>query len=114
MSVGGFTLRAMAKSSTYPAFRCTECGWQTAKWVGRCGECEAWGTVEEAGISLLARAGLRTAGPGPVSAAPGPSGDGGSGAGRAQPTGLDDAARGLGAGLRPAARLSPALVPGGG
>jgi len=61
MSVGGFTLRAMAKSSTYPAFRCTECGWQTAKWVGRCGECEAWGTVEEAGISLLARAGLRTA-----------------------------------------------------
>lgn len=31
-----------------PAYRCTECGWTTAKWVGRCGECQAWGTVEEA------------------------------------------------------------------
>ncbi|MFC6257327.1 DNA repair protein RadA, partial [Kocuria oceani] len=32
-----------------PAYRCTECGWSTAKWVGRCGECQAWGTVEEIG-----------------------------------------------------------------
>ena len=24
-----------------------ECGWTTAKWVGRCGECQAWGAVEE-------------------------------------------------------------------
>lgn len=28
--------------------RCTECGWQTAKWVGRCAECGQWGTVVEA------------------------------------------------------------------
>ena len=28
-------------------YRCTECGWTAAKWVGRCGECQAWGTVEE-------------------------------------------------------------------
>jgi DNA repair protein RadA/Sms len=26
-------------------FRCTECGWTSIKWVGRCGECQAWGTV---------------------------------------------------------------------
>lgn len=32
-----------------PAYRCGECGWTTAKWVGRCGECQAWGTVEETG-----------------------------------------------------------------
>ncbi len=25
--------------------RCTECGWTTVKWVGRCGECQQWGTV---------------------------------------------------------------------
>jgi len=31
------------------AFRCRECGWSTPRWVGRCGECQAWGTVEEAG-----------------------------------------------------------------
>ncbi|GAA1440636.1 DNA repair protein RadA [Leifsonia poae] len=28
-------------------YRCTECGWTTAKWVGRCGECQEWGTVTE-------------------------------------------------------------------
>ncbi|AZS42755.1 DNA repair protein RadA [Microbacterium oleivorans] len=33
------------------AFRCTECGWTTAKWVGRCGECQQWGTVVEAGTA---------------------------------------------------------------
>jgi len=30
---------------TAPAFRCTECGWTSIKWVGRCGECQSWGTV---------------------------------------------------------------------
>ncbi|MFF1879740.1 DNA repair protein RadA [Leifsonia sp. NPDC058230] len=29
-------------------YRCTECGWTTAKWAGRCGECQEWGTVTEA------------------------------------------------------------------
>src|SRR6478752_2787199 len=32
-----------------PAYVCTECGWTTAKWVGRCGECQQWGTVQEQG-----------------------------------------------------------------
>lgn len=36
----------MAKA---PGFRCVECGWTTLKWVGRCGECQQWGTVEEVG-----------------------------------------------------------------
>lgn len=26
-------------------FRCTECGWATLKWAGRCAECQSWGTV---------------------------------------------------------------------
>lgn len=30
-----------------PAFVCTECGWTSAKWAGRCGECQQWGTVAE-------------------------------------------------------------------
>ncbi len=29
-------------------YRCTECGWTTLKWAGRCGECQQWGTVVEA------------------------------------------------------------------
>ncbi|HNP14931.1 MAG TPA: hypothetical protein PKI99_00515, partial [Terrimesophilobacter sp.] len=33
----------MARPST--DYRCTECGWTSVKWVGRCGECQAWGTV---------------------------------------------------------------------
>lgn len=37
----------MAKTTN--AFACTECGWQAAKWVGRCGECQQWGTVQERG-----------------------------------------------------------------
>ena len=36
----------MSKSPR-PAYRCTECGWETGKWVGRCGECQAWGSVAE-------------------------------------------------------------------
>jgi len=31
------------------SFRCTECGWTTAKWAGRCAECQQWGTVLDAG-----------------------------------------------------------------
>lgn len=43
----------MAKVTTQ--FRCTECGWQAAKWVGRCGECQQWGTV----VDAAERTGLR-------------------------------------------------------
>jgi DNA repair protein RadA/Sms len=35
------------------AHRCTECGWETSKWVGRCGECQAWGSVDEAATPVL-------------------------------------------------------------
>lgn len=31
------------------SFRCTECGWTTPKWAGRCAECQQWGTVLDAG-----------------------------------------------------------------
>ncbi|MBU4466224.1 MAG: DNA repair protein RadA [Actinobacteria bacterium] len=52
-------------------YRCTECGWTTLKWVGRCGECQQWGTVVEAAaptgilrsISAVAPVGDRTARP---------------------------------------------------
>lgn len=41
---------AIAKK-TSPGYRCNECGWTTAKWIGRCGECQAWGTVVEHGAT---------------------------------------------------------------
>ena len=46
----------MAKSSAAPAFQCAECGWRTTKWSGRCGECQAWGTVEQIAASRAGRA----------------------------------------------------------
>jgi DNA repair protein RadA/Sms len=37
----------VAKSAR--TYRCAECGQTEAKWVGRCPECQAWGTLEEVG-----------------------------------------------------------------
>ncbi len=48
----------MAKS-TRSVYKCSECGWSGAKWVGRCPECQAWSSVAEVGVSAP-RAGLRT------------------------------------------------------
>ena len=36
----------MASAKT--SFVCTECGWSTVKWVGRCAECQEWDTMQEA------------------------------------------------------------------
>lgn len=47
LSVVAGSLAIMAKSSI--VYACTECGWQSAKWVGRCGECQQWNTVEQRG-----------------------------------------------------------------
>ena len=41
------------RSTSRPAYRCSECGWETAKWVGRCGECQAWGSVAEAAAPAM-------------------------------------------------------------
>ena len=44
------TMAANTKTSARaarPGYLCNECGWEAAKWVGRCGECQAWGTVVE-------------------------------------------------------------------
>lgn len=48
----------MAKTAR-ASFKCTECGWAGAKWVGRCPECQAWSSVVESGGSSR-RAGLKT------------------------------------------------------
>ncbi len=52
------------------AYHCTECGWTAPKWVGRCGECQQWGTVVEAaastGISRTVTAQAPTRGARPI------------------------------------------------
>jgi len=39
---------ATRRTSAPAPYKCTECGWTAPKWVGRCGECQQWGTVVEA------------------------------------------------------------------
>jgi DNA repair protein RadA/Sms len=99
----------MAKTATRdrPAFRCAECGWTTAKWVGRCGECQAWGTVED-----VAAPTVRTTAAGPVSAAARPIGEVDVESARAVPTGVDELDRVLGSGLVPGAVVLLAGEPG--
>lgn len=57
---------ASTSKAARPAYRCAECGWTTSKWVGRCGECQAWGSVDVAG-------GERTAGRTPAAAVSAPA-----------------------------------------
>jgi DNA repair protein RadA/Sms len=90
-----------------PAYRCGECGWVTSKWVGRCGECQAWGTVEEVGDVPV-----RTTTAGPVSAAATPIADVDVELAQSRPTGVGELDRVLGGGLVPGAVVLVAGEPG--
>ncbi|MEI6648627.1 MAG: DNA repair protein RadA [Actinomycetes bacterium] len=99
----------MAKSQT-PAkdpFRCTECGWSATKWVGRCGECQAWGTVEE--VSAPKKLSLV---PGAVSSAASPIGEVNLENAKARTSGVSELDRVLGGGLVPGAAILLAGEPG--
>jgi DNA repair protein RadA/Sms len=88
-------------------YRCADCGWETAKWVGRCGECQAWGTVEE-----VRPARLRAVTPGPVTTAATPILQVDVAAAQARPTGVPELDRVLGGGLVPGAVVLVAGEPG--
>lgn len=96
----------MAKTQA-PPFRCTECGWTTTKWVGRCGECQAWGTVEEAG-AVKARTTPTAVGASPAV----PIGSVDVATAHAVPTGVGELDRVLGGGLVPGAVILLAGEPG--
>lgn len=89
------------------AFRCAECGWQTAKWVGRCGECQAWGTVAEVG-TVAARTQPVTAPDRPAL----PIGEVDARSAVARSTGVPEFDRVLGGGLVPGAVVLVAGEPG--
>jgi DNA repair protein RadA/Sms len=89
-----------------PAYRCSECGWETAKWVGRCGECQAWGSVAEA------TAPVTRAAAGPVSAAAVPIGQVSVEDASFRSSGVPELDRVLGGGLVPGAAILLAGEPG--
>ena len=89
------------------SFRCGECGWESLKWVGRCGECQAWGTVEQLGLPRL-----RSVAATSVTSAARPIGDIDAEAARSRPTGVDELDRVLGGGLVPGVVVLLAGEPG--
>lgn len=112
------TTSTKATRSPRPGFRCRECGWTTVKWVGRCGECQEWNTLEEvsapsAGLGALGR---RSPASRPAVQAPSspalPVGQVPLEASSARPTGIGELDRVLGGGLVPGAVILVAGEPG--
>jgi DNA repair protein RadA/Sms len=95
------------KAAARAAYRCEDCGLEVNKWVGRCPECQAWGTVLEVG----ARPGL-TVVAGPVSAPALPIADVPAQGAQHRPTGEPELDRVLGGGLVPGSVVLLAGEPG--
>jgi DNA repair protein RadA/Sms len=92
------------------AYSCTDCGYSSPKWLGRCPQCQSWGTLEEAAGDTAA---VRTrAKPAPAGrrAAPITGVDGTTA--QARPTGIGEFDRVLGGGLVPGAVVLLAGEPG--
>jgi len=90
-----------------PGFRCTDCGSLSLRWIGRCPECQAWGTVAEVGAAPR-----RAVAPGPVTRAARPIGELDPDVARARPTGVAELDRVLGGGLVPGSVVLLAGEPG--
>jgi DNA repair protein RadA/Sms len=95
------------RTAARPAYRCTECGQTAPRWVGRCPECQAWGSVSEVGAAVV-----RAVRAGPVTAAAVPIGEVDATAAALRPTGVAELDRVLGGGLVPGAVCLLAGEPG--
>jgi DNA repair protein RadA/Sms len=96
-----------ATKTAKPSFRCAECGWTTTKWVGRCGECQAWDTIDITGPRPVGRTAT-----GPVSTAARPITDTQTQSAAAVGSGLGELDRVLGGGVVPGSVLLLAGEPG--
>lgn len=100
----------MAASKTRSNYRCAECGWTTAKWVGRCGECQTWGSVTEVAAAASSTTSRTTAAP--VTRAAVPIGQVPADRAVHAPSGVPELDRVLGGGLVPGAAVLLAGEPG--
>ena len=101
--------RAAGRAGRSAGYRCGECGWTTPQWVGRCGECQAWGAVEEVGATVAAP---RVRAAAQVTTPARPIGQVDLESARARPTGVDEFDRVLGGGLVPGGVVLVAGEPG--
>lgn len=106
-TVSGMATRKPAPKDR-PSYRCAECGWTTVKWLGRCGECQAWGTIEAYGGAPA----IRTTAPGRVTTAAQRIGEVDGRQATARSTGVPELDRVLGGGLVPGAVVLLAGEPG--
>jgi len=90
-------------------YRCGECGYETAKWLGRCPECHSWGSIEERGDPSPAVANVVAGAP---SSSAKPIAHVDLESARALPTGVGELDRVLGGGLVPGAVVLLAGDPG--
>jgi len=90
------------------AYRCADCGYEVAKWHGRCPQCQAWGTLEETTL----RSALTKLAVGAPGAPAQRIVDVDVQAARAQPTGVAELDRVLGGGLVPGVVVLLAGEPG--
>ncbi|WP_329054425.1 DNA repair protein RadA [Amycolatopsis sp. NBC_01488] len=97
----------MKKGTTY---RCGSCGYEAAKWLGRCPECQEWGTLEERGAP--SRPAIQRVAAGAPSAPARPIGEVDVEAARARRTAVSELDRVLGGGLVPGAVVLLAGEPG--
>ena len=104
------TVLVMSKTAR-PAYQCSECGWTSAKWVGRCGECQAWGSVAEALMIRTAARQVR-AEAGPVTTAAVPIAQVSVESSTFRSSGVPELDRVLGGGLVPGAAILLAGEPG--
>ncbi len=103
----GTTNRSTRSAAPRDGFRCGECGATSVKWVGRCPECQAWGSVEEIGIPKP-----RTVKAGPVTAPARPIDQVSAATAKARSTGVPELDRVLGGGVVPGAVVLLAGEPG--
>lgn len=96
-------------AKTRATYKCADCGNITAKWFGRCPECQAWGTIDESGAGAVA---LRKVTAGAVSTPARRIGDVDIQSAHARPTGVSELDRVLGGGLVPGSVVLLAGEPG--
>jgi DNA repair protein RadA/Sms len=104
----GWGIYAGRMARTAPGYACTECGWTSLKWVGRCGECQIWDSLVERGSPTGSVA------PATVSAsrAARPITEISTEAGAHWPSGIHEFDRVLGGGLVPGAAILLSGEPG--
>lgn len=115
-TVLAMTSRGSLRSTTRVGYRCTECGWTAIKWVGRCGGCRCWGTLEQAPHGA-GRSGSGLSGTGLIDGDPRsrpavPIGEVDVRSAGVWPTGIQELDRVLGGGLAPGGTVLVAGEPG--